>query len=419
MVKKYVVSFFLLTSLIVSAQSGSVSPYSFSGLGEVNFRGTHANRTMGGVEVFTDSIHLNLLNPGSYGDLKFTTYSLGVNYKLNNFAATDVSNARATANLDYLAIGVPAGIFGFGFGVVPYSSVGYRVETRALTDAGVNSINRFEGEGGLNQAFVSVGIPFLKYFNVGATINYGFGNVLNQTAQIIEGITNGSYLSNQSSISGLSYNLSANVNIPLFKKYYFKGMYALQPEAGLTSRNLQTFFTQSIDGGSLVDFEEINLAATGDDITSINLTKTNRIGIGFGQSSKWFLGAQLNYINSSNFKNEFFQQKNISYQDARQISVGGFYIPQYNSFSSYWKRVVYRFGLRSEKSSLVINNIPLTENGISFGMGLPMRGLSNANVGIEIGQRGEKSSQQFKESYFSLRIGLSLNDKWFIKRKFN
>ena len=69
--------------------------------------------------------------------------------------------------------------------------------------------------------------------------------------------------------------------------------------------------------------------------------------------------------------------------------------------------------------SLIVNNIPLTETGISFGVGLPLGGLSNANVGLEISQRGQKEFGILKETLIALRIGLSLNDVWFIKRKFN
>jgi hypothetical protein len=69
--------------------------------------------------------------------------------------------------------------------------------------------------------------------------------------------------------------------------------------------------------------------------------------------------------------------------------------------------------------SAVINNIPLTETGISFGLGLPLGGLSNANIGLELSQRGQKDSGLVQETIVALRVGLSLNDIWFVKRKYN
>ena len=69
--------------------------------------------------------------------------------------------------------------------------------------------------------------------------------------------------------------------------------------------------------------------------------------------------------------------------------------------------------------STIVNNIPLTETGISFGLGLPLAGLSNANVGLEISQRGQKEAGLVQETIVALRVGLSLNDIWFVKRKYN
>jgi hypothetical protein len=46
-------------------------------------------------------------------------------------------------------------------------------------------------------------------------------------------------------------------------------------------------------------------------------------------------------------------------------------------------------------------------------------GLSNANIGLELSQRGQKDSGLVKETIVALRVGLSLNDIWFVKRKYN
>ena len=77
--KKIFFIFFTLTSFSSIAQVGTGSPYSFVGFGETNFRGNHLNRAMGGLDVYIDSIHPNINNPASYGTLKLTTYSVGVN----------------------------------------------------------------------------------------------------------------------------------------------------------------------------------------------------------------------------------------------------------------------------------------------------------------------------------------------------
>ena len=400
------------------AQNGSTSPYSSAGLGERNFSGTQATRHMGGLDVFTDSIHANLNNPASYGFLKLTTFSVGVHYKNNNLESLNSSQNADTASLDYLAISIPAGIFGFGFGIVPYTSVGYRIEGVTEIDE-IETFNRYEGTGGINQTYLSVGVPIAKYFALGATINYNFGTLFYRTGQFTEGIDNGTFLTNQSSLSGLNYQFSAQANIPIKKKYMLQAMYSHQPEAPLNSRNNRLFYTQSLSTESLSDFVEIDLEPLGLEKTALDVSETNRLGMGLGKNKKWFLGVQRNFTKSANFSNEFFVRENISYKNAERWTIGGYFIPNYASLTSFWSRVVYRFGFRTEEMSMMVNNIPLTETGISFGLGLPLGGLSNANVGFEVSQRGQTDSGLLKETMVAMRIGLSLNDVWFVKRKYN
>jgi len=408
---------FLLTSNLF-AQNGASSPYSATGLGERNFNGTQATRHMGGLDVFTDSIHANLNNPASYGFLKLTTYSVGINYTNNNLASASESMRSDLAALDYLAVSIPTKRFSFGFGIVPYTSVGYRIESNSQrTD--IDIFNRYEGSGGLNQAFLSVGIPLTSYFSIGSSINYNFGNLFYRTGQFVEGIDNGTFLVNESSLGGFSYQFSAQANIPINNKFNAQAMFSYQPNSSLDANNNRTFYTQSLSTDQLSDFIEIDLSPMGLEDTNVDLSQTTRIGAGFGKNKKWFVGVQRNLTKSANFSNRFFERENVSYRDAKKWTIGGYFIPNYASFTSFWSRVVYRVGIRSEQMSAVINNIPLTETGISFGLGLPLGGLSNANIGLELSQRGQKDSGLVKETIVALRVGLSLNDIWFVKRKYN
>jgi hypothetical protein len=51
---------------------------------------------------------------------------------------------------------------------------------------------------------------------------------------------------------------------------------------------------------------------------------------------------------------------------------------------------------------------------------LPLGGaFSNANVGVEFGKRGTKKASLIEENYTNLLLSLSLNDRWFIRRKYD
>ena len=132
------------------------------------------------------------------------------------------------------------------------------------------------------------------------------------------------------------------------------------------------------------------------------------------------MGAEYTYLDASKFDNRSFTSDNVVYENASKVKLGGYYIPKYNSLTSYLNRIVYRAGLRYEETGLNINGQAINEFGISFGVGLPVGNLfSNANVGFEFGTRGTTNAGLVKEEFFNLSLSLSLNDRWFRKVKFN
>jgi hypothetical protein len=134
MIKQLTVVCIFLISFSTIAQRGTASPYSFYGLGSLKFKGTVENRSMGGMSVYMDSIHINLKNPASYvgkniEDYPFDNESRPVKFTVaGTFSETNLkSNSgeaeTGTAIFDYLAVSIPVGKFGFGFGLLPFTSL--------------------------------------------------------------------------------------------------------------------------------------------------------------------------------------------------------------------------------------------------------------------------------------------------------
>ena len=419
MIKNLVKIFLLIFTNIALSQSGTNSPYSYTGLGEVNFRGNQINRFMGGLEVYNDSIHANLSNPSSYAKLLLTTYSIGLNYSNNQLSDTNDSKSLISSGLDYIGIAIPTKKFGFGFGIIPFTSVGYKLSQ--IDDSSSSDIlNRYEGEGGINKVFFSLGLYLLKNLSFGVTINYDFGKLKYQTSKFLDDVYLGTILINESSISGLDIKLATNYEIPVNSKIDLHMMVSYIPQGSLNSNNKRLLITSPLsDPSNIAEIIEIDLAETGLDFTEIQLPSSSIVGFGLGKKSKWFAGAQYIMTNSSNFKNSFNTLPNVSYKDGSQFSIGGFYIPDYSSITSYWKRVVLRMGFRHEVTGIFKNNFGINETGINFGAGLPLPGYSNVNIGFEYGSRGTKNSNILNEKFWTVRIGFSLNDRWFIKRKYN
>jgi long-subunit fatty acid transport protein len=416
MIKKIIISACLLLSLVSFAQEGTSSPYSFYGIGDIRFKGALENRSMGGLAVEQDSIHINLQNPASYANLKLTTFTLGGTYGTTTLKNnTESANARRTV-LDYLAVGLPLGKFGLGFGLIPYSSVGYKIES--ISESPAENNKRFNGTGGLNKAFLGVGYKIAPNFNIGADVNYNFGKIETNSLEFITGVPVGTRELNSADLSGVNFNFGMMYQTKLYKKINLFSSLTYSLESSLTSknnRNIATVIYNSNFDVSVVD-------ALADVKTEATITMPSKITLsgGIGESKKWLVGGNISYGKTSGQANDYNEEVNVGYGKYGSVSLGGYFIPNYNSFTSYTKRIVYRAGIRYEKTGLVIDSESINDMGVTFGLGLPITGtFSNVNFGFELGKRGTTKANLVQENYANLSVSFSLNDKWFEKRKFN
>ena len=82
--------------------------------------------------------------------------------------------------------------------------------------------------------------------------------------------------------------------------------------------------------------------------------------------------------------------------------------------------MVYKAGLRYENTGLVINNKTITDAAFTLGISLPLKNtFSSLNLSFEHGSRGTTANSLVRENYNLFSIGLSFNDRWFVKRKYN
>lgn len=437
MIKKLVLVFIAFFAIQSYAQQGTASPYSFYGIGSLKFKGTVENRSMGGLSIYTDSIHINLRNPASYAGSNLELYnnenrpvkfSVGGGHSSLDLKNSTESEKATSSTFDYIALSIPMGKLGFGFGILPYTSVGYKLETK---NGEGNLYERFNGEGGVNKAYFSLGYLVAKGLSIGVDANYNFGNITNSALEFSydnegELTTYQSREINRSDLSGLNFNLGLSYKTMLSEKLELITGVTYAPEANLTSKNRRSFATVTINDLTGQEFPvsiiegEDSLIAAGLKETELILPSKYSFGAGIGQPRKWFIGAEYIAQKTSNFSNELLSSPTTTFEDASTISFGGFFIPQYNSFTSYWKRIVFRAGVRHEKTGLNINNESIDEFGMSFGVGLPVGNIfSNANLGFEMGKRGTTNSNLIQENFINFQISLSLNDRWFNKRKYN
>lgn len=416
MIKKILVSTCLLFSFVSFAQEGTASPYSFFGIGDVRYKGTTEMRSMAGIGVEQDSIHLNLDNPASFANLKLTTFSIAGSLNTTQLKSNLASAGVQRVVLDYLAVGLPIKKLGIGFGLIPYSSVGYKVESIAV-DATQNS-KRFNGTGGVNKVFLGMGYKITPSLSLGADFYYNFGKIETTSLEFMTGIPVGTREMNSAILSGFNFNAGLMYQTKISSKINFYSSLIYSLENTMKSTNTTGIATVLIDA----QFNTSVVDAANNVVSSTNLKLPSKFtfGTGIGESKKWLLAAQFSARDAAMWSNTYNSFANVSYGKYQKISLGGYFIPQYNSFTSYTKRLVYRAGLKYEKTGLLVNAQSINDIGLSLGIGLPITGsFSNVNFGFELGKKGTTTANLVQENYANFSVSLSLNDKWFEKRKFN
>lgn len=428
MIKKIVIAIVCFSCVGAYAQDGTISPYSFFGIGDLRSSSTVENQMMGSIGVYADSIHINLQNPASYGEMGLkaldkvglVTYTAGISNKQIRLKSFTEEQSSSITNLDYLALGFSLGKgLGMGFGIMPYSSVGYNLIDER-TNNGQPLTNVFNGSGGLNKVYYSVGYEFIKDLSVGVTANFNFGNLESERLQQQEDLQFGTFDRRESTVNGFDFNYALNYSPSIKDKYRLHTSVRVNTQGNLVSKNERRVGSFSLATGGNIEEIDVNLDAQNLRNTEFKIPTTTTLGIGYGEDYKWFIGGEYSFQGLSSFENTFLGADNITYKDASSFAFGGFYTPDHTSFTSYFKRITYRAGLRLDKSGMVVNDVDINNFGITFGLGLPLgRSFSNLNLGFELGRRGTTRANLIEESYLKINVGLSLNDRWFVKRKIN
>ncbi len=147
-----------------------------------------------------------------------------------------------------------------------------------------------------------------------------------------------------------------------------------------------------------------------------------RYGLGFSLSRRdhWFFGFDYNFDKWEDYRNF---DRSDSLVNSHTFAAGGQFIPDYAS-TSYINRIEYRIGARFSQSYLKLRDTQINGFGIPFGVGLPLRSpairgtRSKINIGIEAGRRGTIEKGLIQENYINIYFGVSINELWFFKRRY-
>jgi hypothetical protein len=414
MTKKILLSLLLFVSFMAVAQQSTSSPYSFYGIGEIRFKGTVENRLMGGLSFLPDSIHVNIQNPASYSYLKLTSFTLGGSFNSGTLRTFTEKEKTQRSTLDYLAVAIPLKNSGLSFGLIPYSAVGYRIR-----NADVNSgiTQKFEGTGGMNKVFFGYGIQLKPNLSIGAELNYNFGKIETTSLKYMTGIQYGTQENNSTVLSGFDYKVGMMYQRKIAKYNFYSGLH-YNYNGNLNANNDQVI--NSVAYSEFYTPSVVDVLSETKTTSKIHMPNQVSFGAGIGTFRNWMIGTELTWSQSNSMGNRYDNITVASFENAMKYSLGGFWVPNYDAFSNYLKKITYRAGFRYEKTGLVIQNQSIKDYAFSAGFGLPLGGtFSNLNLGVEYGRKGTTKANLVQENYTNVVMSLSLNDKWFVKRKYD
>ncbi|MBR5663152.1 MAG: outer membrane protein transport protein [Bacteroidales bacterium] len=405
----------------IFAQSDISSPYSRFGLGTMDKNRTNTiMQGMGGISnAMSDKYLLNNSNPASYAAMDSLTFlfDAGFYMKYVTYRTTDASEKGSNASFDYFDLG-----FGvtkwlkMGLGVAPYSNRAYS-STASFDFQYPYSID-YEGTGGLNKLYWASGFKIYKGFSLGFKLNYIFGNVTDETTLYYPDYI---YFHNERrtinlNFSDLTFDLGLMYKQELNKDYTltFGATYGL-PADMHAHRNV--FIRTMFKGyGTSTETPIDTILYTKGENVSVKYPQSIGAGFTFQKNERWLVGVDFNWSNWSAFT---MNGVSDSLQNSWNIAVGGCYTPFNTTVSSYFRKVTYRAGFHYDQTFFNIYGTSINKYGVTFGLGLPIpRVMTSLNVAVEFGKMGTVKNNLIKESYFNISFGISLRDKWFVKRRY-
>lgn len=414
---------FILCSVglnLTASGQATRTPFSAFGVGEYYGNSLAHNQGMAGVGISNPQyFYLNNKNPALLVFNTFTVFESGIVGESRTLKNGVSEEKNASGNLNYLALGFPVKrrYWSASTGLKPYTNVNYQLNYTDDVFGSTNKVAVVEtGSGGINQVFLSNGVALNDDFSLGVTANYLFGSINNrysnklietrQEVEFVPTVYEQYYFKDFSFSTGFSFHKDS-----LFNKNY-------QINFGLVydfSADVKTNYYQQTERNN-VDGTVDSLALT-NLYGNTTLPQSFSAGLSISKGNSLTIGTDVQYLDYTQYKD--FKGQNPSGQGAWRLALGGEFTPNVSSPGSYLKRMTYRTGVSLDQYPYLVNGNTLQDFGINFGLSLPVSRVSSIDLAIKIGKRGDLELNKIEENYIKLYFGVTFNDQWFIKRRFD
>ena len=367
-------------------------------------------------EVGTGTVSLwNLnYNPAFLPFNTFTIYQVGIEMDRRNISSNAVDGKKVAGGLKSLNLAFPViiGKWTTAISVSPYSTSNYASYSTTELTSDVTATTRYNGSGGVSSIAWANGVKLGKGFYAGLKYNVMFGSVQNKESTIVStSILDEIFSSYETSLVENSSYSGSKLDLSL----------GYRKTVGTSNDriiNLGIIYERSSELTGLRDqWEETNAVEERFIFENIeaNLQTPSvwSIGGSYQFRNKFSIGSDVVRMNWSND-----QLTNDNLRNTTKISFGGEYTPDIASVNNYWRRITYRAGVNFGPIPYTINGRTINEFGINFGGSVPF-GYSKLDLAFKYGQLGTLNNDLVRETYFRIVIGASINDRWFIKRRYD
>lgn len=416
----------LMASTTISgawAQGGTKSPYSQFGIGTLGDQSQSISRGMNGVGyALRQGNQVNTLNPASYSSVDSLTmlFDMGLSGQFTHFEENNVKRNASMANFEYLVGSFRAWKnVGVSFGVLPYSSVGYNYETSTRVSPTSSLTESYSGSGGLHQVMLGVGAQLLKPLSVGVNASYLWGTIDRSVSPVVSSASNN--LTKKYSTTVNSYKLDFGVQwVQPLNRY---DRLTLGAVVGL-GHNLNNKMNMSVVSQNVLS-ESLDTTSTSIS-DAFELPLTIGAGAAYNHRGKLTVAADFSLEKWGDLKFPGFDGGNYKMQsgllkDRMKVNAGVDWLPNPSPQGGhYFSHVHYRLGAGYATPYYNINGQDgPKELSISAGLGFPIVNMHNNRSVVNVsGQWVRSSANNFiTENTFRINIGITFNERWFMKWK--
>jgi len=415
------------------AQGLGNSPYSRIGLGEYNANtGGVRQMGMGGVGLAApNAINVNELNPALLFYTSRTTFEAGYNGQYKTVKNATAANRSGSGTLGYLALSVPlSSKWGAGVGLKQVSAVDYEsnIIQEVINEPTSQSLKQYKGSGGISEAYLAQGYRITKNFTLGFTASYVFGVIDETTGTAVQVGSSSARLINSvdrvhTRYSDFAFRTGAHYRQKLGKDLNLNvgGVYSFAHN--LNGERERTQEQQYADDGSLASAVSTLSNGRG----SSYVPALAQVGVSIDNDKNWSASLDVAQQQWSKFRN--FGEQGLVLDNTVRLGLGGELTPDPGSVEHYFQRVSYRAGLAVAQLPYQPGGKMLYDRSVSWGFGFPLPTATpleatTFSLGFTYGVRGNTDllnpttgSSNVQETYIRGQLGVTLNNRWFIKRR--